>query len=170
MSDETKTTKIPAINRHGIITWHEAFQGALMGYKRAHLALKNPRPEVDPNEERQHATNAGNLRRYLDRVKDDQDDWDERNDIARNRLIESASDTDNSEARQMIFAAIKEDKTAKEICELLIKRFQNTDSRVVNAAVKYWTSMKAAKGEKATSFITRLKEQQYWKFKNSELE
>ena len=160
MSDETKTCKIPAINRHGIVTWLEAFSGALMGYKRAHLALKDPRPSLDPAEEEKWEGNPTRLRIYLSDLKEDQDYWDERNDIARNRLIESAKDTENSEARQIIFAAIKEDKTAKEICELLTRRFQNTDSRVVNAAVKYWTKMKAVKGEKATSFITRLKEQQ----------
>jgi hypothetical protein len=42
----------------------------------------------------------------------------------------------------------------------LTTRFASTDSRVANAAIKRWTAMKAAPGEKATSFITRLREQE----------
>ena len=160
MSEDYKTTKIPALRRHGIQTWLEEFKGALMGYKRSHLALKDPRPEPEEEKLDEYTNQPAKLRTYLSDVKDDQEDWDERNDIVLSRLLESVKDNDNSEARQMIYAGIKDDKTALELVESLTKRFDSTDSRVINAAIKRFTAMKAASGEKATSFITRLKEQQ----------
>jgi hypothetical protein len=159
MTDESKNTKIPALRRHGIQSWLEEFNGILMGYKRAHLALKDPRPERNPELENQIQGNATKLRHYQLDLKELQDDWDERNDIVRSRLLEAVKDNENAEARQLIHTGIRENKTAKEIVNQLTSRFDSTDTRVINAAIKRFTSMKAAQGEKATSFITRLEEQ-----------
>ena len=160
MTDETKYTKAPELRRHGIQTWAEEFRGYLMGYKRSHLALRDPRPIVNEDTVDELTGHAAKLRRYEDDIKEQQKDWDDRNDIVRSKMLECTKDADNSEARQLIFEGIKDDKTASEILETLIKRFDCTDARVINAAIKHFSSMKAAPSEKATSFITRLREQQ----------
>ena len=131
-----------------------------MGYKRAHLVLKDKRPELNETKVAELAATPTRLRHYNEEVKEQQEDWDERNDIVRSRLLESVKDPENSEAKQMIYAGIKKGDTAAKICEDLVKRFDSTDHRVINAAIKRFTAMKAAPGEKATSYITRLKEQQ----------
>ena len=160
MTEEAKHTKAPELRRYGIQTWVEEFKGYLMGNKRSHLSLRDPRPTADEDTLDELASQGAKLRRYEEEIKESQKEWDERNDIVRSKLLECTIDPDNSEARQLVFEGIKNDKTAIEILEILIKRFDYTDTRVINAAIKKFTSMKAASGEKATSFITRLKEQQ----------
>jgi hypothetical protein len=98
------------------------------------------------------------LRRYLADIKEQQEDWDERNDIAISNLMESTKDARNSEARQIIFDNFKNNLSAKEICSALVARFDSVDPRVINAVIRRWTSLKIISGERATSFITRLKE------------
>lgn len=160
MTDESKSLKTPQLNRNGITVWVEEFKGHLMGYKRSHLALEEERPTASEDKKTELEDKPAQLRYYLEDVKEDQERWDERNDIVCCRLIDSVKDPINSEAKQLIFEAIRGKKKAKEICEILVKRFDSTDSRVINAMVKRWTALKGAPGEKATSFITRLKEMQ----------
>jgi hypothetical protein len=157
---ETKS-KVPQLNEHEITEWLAEFKGHLMKYSRSHLAIENTRPERD--EARIAELTAGpnpevNLRRYEVDLKDRQDDWDERNDIATSNLIDSTKDVNNSEARQIIFDSLKDKLTAKEICSALVTRFDSVDPRVINAVIRRWTSLKIVPGERATSFITRLKE------------
>ena len=141
--------------------WMAEFKGYLMRYKRAHLAIENVRPER--NEAKIGELAAGTnpetaLRRYLVDLKEQQEDWDERNDIAISNLIESTKDANNSEARQIIFDHFKNNLSAKEICSALITRFDSVDPRVINAMIRRWTTLKIIPGERATSFITRLRE------------
>lgn len=160
--DETadKLSKVPLLRRHGIATWMDDFKGYLMGYKRAHLALETSFPKLD--EAKVAELTSENLplklRYYEEDLKESQERWEERNDIVISRLIESTKGQDNTEAKQLIFDLYKAKKTAKEICDALLARFDSVDARVINASIKRFTSMRAAQGEKATSYITRLKE------------
>lgn len=131
-----------------------------MGYKRAHLALSTAKPKTDQAklDALIASGSAVKRRKYEKDIKDEQDDWMERNDIVISRLIECAKGQENTEAKQIIMDMNKDDKTAKEICDALMARFDSVDARVVNASVKRFASMRAAQGEKATSYITRLKE------------
>jgi hypothetical protein len=117
MNDETKNVKVPTLRSHGIKTWIKEFKGSIMGYKGAHLVLKDDRPEED---EERLAELAGNtvhqqakLKSYKDEIKNAQEKWDERNDIVCARLLDSVRDNENSEARLMIYAGIKESKNSQ---------------------------------------------------------
>ena len=163
MSDEKKyeSSKVPQLREHGITDWLDEFKGFLMKHKRAHLAISNDRPEKDLTkcEELANGDNPETqLRRYLVKLQEDQDDWDERNDIAISNLIESTNDATNSEARQIIFGMFKNNLSAKDMCSALKSRFDSVDPRVVNAMIKRWSKLKIIPGETATSFITRLQE------------
>lgn len=163
MSDETnyERSKVPQLKEHSITDWLDEFKGYLMRHKRAHLAIENERPTQDASKMARIARRANPekaLRRYLLELKEEQKDWDERNDIAISNLIDSTKDAANSEARQMIFDKFKLNLPAKDICSALVARFHSVDPRVVNAEIRRWTSLKIIPGERATSFITRLKE------------
>ena len=161
MSDEPTKIKVPQLKEHEITDWMAEFKGCLMRYKRAHLAIENARPERDEAKIRELAAGTNPevaLRRYLLDIKEQQEDWDERNDIAISNLIESTKDASNSEARQIIFDNFKNNLSAKEICSALIARFDSVDPRVINAMIRRWTTLKIIPGERATSFITRLRE------------
>ena len=130
MSDESTNAKcrVPQLREHGITDWLDEFKGYLMRHKRAHLAIDNTRPQR--NDAKVAELTAGlnpetALRRYLVDLKEQQEDWDERNDIAISNLIESTKETSNSEARQIIFDNFKNNLSAKEICSMLIKRFDS---------------------------------------------
>ena len=129
-----------------------------MGQKRAHLAFSTERPELNESELTQLERYPNRLKRYEDKTIEAQEKWDDRNDIACSKLAESTTDSTNDEARQMVLEGIRSGKTAKEISDSILKRYSNTDPRVVNATIKRWTSLQAAPGERATSYITRLKE------------
>jgi|SaaInlV_150m_DNA_4_1039716.scaffolds.fasta_scaffold01866_2 hypothetical protein len=162
MSDENKHIRIPQLRTKGIAMWLEEFKACLMGWKSSQLALEQKRPEEDPIEIQYHtpvppmATTA--LDNYKAGIKKDQIMWDERNDRVKSLLVQATSSTENTEARQLIMESIREGKTSKEICDALVARFFSTDSRIVNVAIAEMSSLKAASGEKATSFITRLLE------------
>lgn len=163
MSDEPTNEKcrIPQLREHGITDWLDEFKGYLMRHKRAHLAIDSTRPQRNDAKVAELAAGLNPetaLRRYLADLKEQQEDWDERNDIAISNLIESTKEASNSEARQIIFDNFKNNLSAKEICNMLIKRFDSVDPRVVNAMIRRWTSLKIIPGERATSFITRLNE------------
>jgi hypothetical protein len=163
MTDEQtyEKSRVPQLREHGIADWLDEFKGYLMRHKRAHLAIENARPER--SEQRIAQITVGpdpetTLRRYLIKLKEEQDDWDERNDIAISNLIESTSSLKDSEARQIIFDRFKMQLPTKEICVALITRFDSVDPRVINAMIRRWTTLKIIPGERVTSFIARLKE------------
>lgn len=163
MSNEPTNEKcrVPQLREHGITDWLDEFKGYLMRHKRAHLAIDNARPQR--NEAKMAELTVGlnpeaALRRYRVDLKEQQEDWDERNDIAISNLIESTNEASNSEARQIIFDNFKNNLSAKDICSTLINRFDSVDPRVVNAMIRRWTGLKIIPGERATSFITRLNE------------
>ena len=149
-------SKIPPLDQDDITNWLLELKVVLMGKKRAHLAINNPRPLR--NDAEADALGPAALRRYEEQLKDDQDDWDERNDIAMSALMESANGPNSLEAKQIIKAQLIEGKTSKEITEALVNRFDSNDPRVVNALMKNWSQLLKVPGEKATSYITRLNE------------
>ena len=127
-----------------------------MGRKRAHLALTEPRPEL--NEEEAAGLGAAALRRYQEKLQEEQDTWDERNDISVSALMESAKGPNCLEAKQIIKDLLSEGKLGKEITDALVERFDSHDPRVVNAMMRNWTHLDLIPGENATSYITRLNE------------
>jgi len=164
MSDETnyEKNKVPEFNEHGITDWLDEFKGFLMRHKRAHLAFSVERPEEDPDEVARltNANAEATLRRYRLDIKDDQAEWDERNETTISYLMECTKGESHAEAHRMILDHLKDKKVSKEIAEALTTRFDSVDPRVVNAVIKKWSSLKIIPGERATSFITRLQEVQ----------
>ena len=140
MSDEptNEKCKVPQLNEHEITDWLDEFKGYLMRHKRAHLAVENARPVRIDGKVAELSAGANPetaLRRYLADIKEQQEDWNERNDIAKSNLMESTTDARNSEARQIIFDNFKNNLSAKEICSALVARFDSVDPRVINAVI-----------------------------------
>ena len=159
MTEQEHKSKVPTLRTTAITDWLNDLRAVLMGYKRAHLALDDPRPTADEAKLASLEADPVKLRYYQEDIKEEIEYWDERNDIARSYLVESARGADNAEAKQLICTAIERKKTASQIIEELKTRFNSTDSRVVNAYELHLSGMKILSGEKATSFITRMKEQ-----------
>ena len=150
-------TRIPPLDQDDITNWLLDIKVVLMGKKRAHLALDNPRPEWN-NEGVAMLQGAAALRRYDENLKEEQTDWDERNDISVSAIMESAQGPNCLEAKQLIKEKLSQGNTARQITAALVARFDSNDPRVVNALMKNWTHLDKIRGEKATSYITRLNE------------
>ena len=149
-------SRIPPLDQENITNWLVEIRAVLMGKKRSHLVLLHPRPSRDDFHAAQLAPAA--LRRYEEKLQDDQDEWDERNDIVICALMESANGPASVEGKQIIKDMSLQNRTAHEITSALVDRFDTHDPRVVNAMMKHFSEIKLIRPENATSVINRLNE------------
>ena len=144
-------SRVPPLDQENITNWLIDFKAVLMGKKRSHLILINPRPVRDDA----HAANLSPaaLRRYEEKLQDDQEEWDERNDIALSTLMQSCNGPNCVEGKQIIKDLLVMGNTANQITSALVNRFDTNDPRVVNAMMKHFAEIKIVSQEKATSVI-----------------
>ena len=124
-------SRIPPLDQESRTNWLIEFRAVLLEKKRSHLILINPRPVRDDA----HAANLSPaaLRRYEEKLMDDQEEWDERDDIALSALMESCNGPNYVEEKQIIKDLITMGNTAHQITSALVNRFDTNDPRVVNA-------------------------------------
>ena len=139
-SEQEFRSRVPAFRASDPNGWFEEFTGYMMRQDQAHLALINERPDEN------HASDSS-IRR-----------WNKRNDYCISYLQEAVAGPTNRSAKLLVFKYENRNKSAKELCELLIEEFFIQDPRIIHAAQEHFVGMRMVEGEKGTSFITRIEE------------
>jgi hypothetical protein len=134
--EEKKYSRVPQFQKNNVTGWLAEFKGFLMRYDLAHLALATDRP----------------------RGAEDREVWDKRNAYCISYLQEAVRGPENRNAKQIVFAHENENKSARQICNILSERFLIRDSRIIHAAQENFVRLKLQPGELATSFIVRIEE------------
>ena len=142
-------SRIPPLDQNNITNWLVDLRAVLMGKKRAHLVLIHPRRMRD----NEHAVNLGPAaqRRYDEKLEEDQEEWDERNDIALCALMESDDGPESVEGKQIIKDMLMQGRNASQITSVLVDRFDTQGPRVINAMMKHFAEIKLIRPENSTS-------------------